>query len=265
MTGERPVSDDLFLKFDYDERDVLHGMRLRLAGRSTRGLVAVGLAAVAFAVTWETRVDRAWEVAAGVLGLVLGVVLVATLRRAPPSMARVPLDRPRAGVPEPEGFRDTTLSLDASATGVVLTVGGRVATLPWSRFASIASDDRTYLLLLEGGGFVVIPRRAFRSPRRDAEFRALFDRFLRESRPAAGLDASGDADRVADGVDDRDSAASAEEGDRVEVAEAAVTDAPIASSASHGERPIVGRNDPCPCGSGKKHKKCCLLTEGGPA
>ena len=22
--------------------------------------------------------------------------------------------------------------------------------------------------------------------------------------------------------------------------------------------PTVGRNDPCPCGSGKKHKKCCL-------
>jgi hypothetical protein len=22
----------------------------------------------------------------------------------------------------------------------------------------------------------------------------------------------------------------------------------------------IGRNDPCPCGSGKKHKKCCLLT-----
>ena len=21
----------------------------------------------------------------------------------------------------------------------------------------------------------------------------------------------------------------------------------------------VGRNDPCPCGSGKKHKKCCLI------
>jgi len=21
--------------------------------------------------------------------------------------------------------------------------------------------------------------------------------------------------------------------------------------------PIVGRNDPCPCGSGKKFKKCC--------
>jgi preprotein translocase subunit SecA len=24
----------------------------------------------------------------------------------------------------------------------------------------------------------------------------------------------------------------------------------------------VGRNDPCPCGSGQKYKKCCLLKEG---
>ena len=23
------------------------------------------------------------------------------------------------------------------------------------------------------------------------------------------------------------------------------------------DRPKVGRNDPCPCGSGKKYKKCC--------
>ncbi len=23
------------------------------------------------------------------------------------------------------------------------------------------------------------------------------------------------------------------------------------------EGPVVGRNDPCPCGSGKKYKKCC--------
>jgi uncharacterized protein YecA (UPF0149 family) len=23
------------------------------------------------------------------------------------------------------------------------------------------------------------------------------------------------------------------------------------------EQPKVGRNDPCPCGSGKKYKKCC--------
>ena len=25
----------------------------------------------------------------------------------------------------------------------------------------------------------------------------------------------------------------------------------------------VGRNDPCPCGSGKKFKKCCMKREGG--
>ena len=24
-----------------------------------------------------------------------------------------------------------------------------------------------------------------------------------------------------------------------------------------GTRPLFGRNDPCPCGSGKKFKKCC--------
>ena len=27
----------------------------------------------------------------------------------------------------------------------------------------------------------------------------------------------------------------------------------------------VGRNDPCPCGSGKKAKKCCLANGGPPA
>jgi len=48
----------------------------------------------------------------------------------------------------------------------------------------------------------------------------------------------------------------------------------LTSSASSGEsgesekpvtfrrdQPKVGRNDPCPCGSGKKYKKCCLATE----
>lgn len=27
--------------------------------------------------------------------------------------------------------------------------------------------------------------------------------------------------------------------------------------------PRVGRNEPCPCGSGRKFKKCCLITEKG--
>ena len=29
------------------------------------------------------------------------------------------------------------------------------------------------------------------------------------------------------------------------------------------EGPKVGRNDPCPCGSGKKYKKCCLVNRSG--
>ena len=29
----------------------------------------------------------------------------------------------------------------------------------------------------------------------------------------------------------------------------------------HREEPKVGRNDPCPCGSGKKYKKCCGRNE----
>jgi preprotein translocase subunit SecA len=48
-------------------------------------------------------------------------------------------------------------------------------------------------------------------------------------------------------------------------------DGPQRSSAPAPSRPIprtatgekVGRNDPCPCGSGKKYKKCCYLRQNG--
>jgi len=29
----------------------------------------------------------------------------------------------------------------------------------------------------------------------------------------------------------------------------------------HNRLPKIGRNDPCPCGSGKKYKKCCGSNE----
>ena len=32
---------------------------------------------------------------------------------------------------------------------------------------------------------------------------------------------------------------------------------PTAPQATRGSAPKVGRNDPCPCGSGRKYKKCC--------
>jgi uncharacterized protein len=33
----------------------------------------------------------------------------------------------------------------------------------------------------------------------------------------------------------------------------------IARPGMHGSPGKIGRNDPCPCGSGKKYKKCCGL------
>jgi len=36
----------------------------------------------------------------------------------------------------------------------------------------------------------------------------------------------------------------------------------LASSQNHPARKIkIGRNEPCPCGSGNKYKKCCLNKE----
>ena len=36
---------------------------------------------------------------------------------------------------------------------------------------------------------------------------------------------------------------------------------PGSSSVTLPKKPKIGRNDPCPCGSGKKFKKCCLLKD----
>lgn len=33
---------------------------------------------------------------------------------------------------------------------------------------------------------------------------------------------------------------------------------PVSAAPVLRSEPKVGRNDPCPCGSGKKYKKCCL-------
>ena len=38
---------------------------------------------------------------------------------------------------------------------------------------------------------------------------------------------------------------------------------PVKKKPVRRSAPKVGRNDPCPCGSGKKYKHCCLLKEGG--
>lgn len=45
------------------------------------------------------------------------------------------------------------------------------------------------------------------------------------------------------------------------VVEPSWTDDPDRLEPIHHEAPKAGRNDPCPCGSGKKYKKCCLAKE----
>ncbi|MGN0827312.1 MAG: preprotein translocase subunit SecA [Kiritimatiellia bacterium] len=46
--------------------------------------------------------------------------------------------------------------------------------------------------------------------------------------------------------------------DRMEQRKQGASDgAPVTGSAPSGGKGTVGRNDPCPCGSGKKYKKCC--------
>jgi hypothetical protein len=48
------------------------------------------------------------------------------------------------------------------------------------------------------------------------------------------------------------------EDDRRRAERALFDDAPSTPRANRDPSPSVGRNDPCPCGSGKKYKKCCL-------
>ena len=35
-------------------------------------------------------------------------------------------------------------------------------------------------------------------------------------------------------------------------------ESPVIPNVAQRDKPKIGRNDPCPCGSGKKYKKCCL-------
>jgi SWIM/SEC-C metal-binding protein len=40
-------------------------------------------------------------------------------------------------------------------------------------------------------------------------------------------------------------------------------DGPRPRKSASGSEPRIGRNEPCPCGSGKKYKKCCGRDKAG--
>jgi hypothetical protein len=127
-------------------------------------------------------------------------------------------------------FWSRKMSVDASEDGIAVTVGRRSASLKWRDFRGFESDARSHLLHHGAAGYLIVPRRAFRTEKKDEAFRELASRLVGAPEPPP-------ADLPAD---------------------LAPTPAEAPSLASPMATPKVGRNDPCPCGSGKKHKKCCL-------
>jgi len=58
--------------------------------------------------------------------------------------------------------------------------------------------------------------------------------------------------------------------DKKEALETAISNSKVTLPAFKHQKTLVkenvepGRNDQCPCGSGKKYKKCCMLKENNP-
>jgi hypothetical protein len=173
-----PVSDDVFLKFEYDERDIVNAMRVRLSGRLRLGMILVGLGAVGLGVAHALGPAWSWPASIAVLSTAVLYTLVDALRIAPPKMFGGAFEAQREAPGAPEGFRDATMSVDASEDGVTVTLGSRLANIRWADCVRLESSARTYVLLHGRKGFVVVPRRAFRTEKRDAAFRELVERHL---------------------------------------------------------------------------------------
>jgi hypothetical protein len=177
------VSGDVFLKFDYGALDMARGARLRLA-RSPGGptafasVVAAGALAVVLLVIliyprtpdWA-RLLSGWIL---VLASVHGAFTV--FKAAPHAMFRA-----SSGERGPVARGDLwnrKMSVDASEEGIIVTVGQRSASLKWRDCVRLDSDGSAHVLFHGEKGFLVVPRRAFRTEAQDASFRELARTFL---------------------------------------------------------------------------------------
>ena len=174
----RPVSDDVFLKFQYDERDIVNAMRLRLSGRLRLEMLLVGLAGVGVALARAFGHGWTWPASIAALCVALLYAVIRAVMLAPPGMVGETFEARRERPGTPEGFRDTTMSIDASDDGITVTLGPRQANIRWSRCVRLDSDARCYILYHGRRGFLVVPRRSFRTEKRDAAFRELVGRFV---------------------------------------------------------------------------------------
>jgi hypothetical protein len=243
------VSNDVFLKFEYGARDVASVARLRVMQRlrDKPALVFGGLACIAAAAfvcamapVWA-RYLVAWLAALGAVHLGFSA-----LKIVPYAMFRRSVEDQRKPMKARADFLDRKMSIDASEDGIVVTVGRRSATIRWRECVRWVSDSRAYLIYLGATGFLAVPRRAFRTEKKDAAFRELASRLVGGDGPTS--------DEVLVGPPLLDPSL-ADPSDRPSDTTAAPS--PI-GVATRTPAPKVGRNDPCPCGSGKKHKKCCL-------
>jgi preprotein translocase subunit SecA len=60
----------------------------------------------------------------------------------------------------------------------------------------------------------------------------------------------------------KEDAPAASEIERQQQAAIAGTEADKKLEPIRNREPRIGRNDPCPCGSGKKYKQCCMRSRG---
>lgn len=259
------MSQDVFVKFEYGARDILDAIRLRISssprGRAGLGacLVAALLAAVLF-----------YEVGPGLIRhlvawlAVLGFVHAAFtgLRQLPHAMFCKSSEDARWTQQVRSDFWNRKMSVDASEDGLTVTIGQRSATVRWGDCRRFASHARAYLIGHGEKGFLVVPRRVFRNEKKDAAFRDLATRLVRGvdsidetpltsmERPSptppaeARIEAHGESDALTASAFGPASTREESDGERWTHATSSV--------------PKVGRNDPCPCGSGKKYKRCCI-------
>ena len=71
-----------------------------------------------------------------------------------------------------------------------------------------------------------------------------------------GVANKSDDEAVEQSTSDRQIAAQGKRAGRGRPAAARADGEPVKPEPVRRDRPKVGRNDPCPCGSGKKYKKC---------
>jgi hypothetical protein len=210
--------------------------------------VAIGSLAASILVLLLSPVAPSWVrlIAAWMLVIALAQAAFTIVKTLPHVMFRRSREDQRLTPELRADFWNRQMSVDASEDGMTVTVGRRSASLKWSDVGRLTSDTRCHLLRVGASGYLLVPRRAFRTEKKDAAFCDLVASHAGKSPAAKERLGTPRAMMIPTPAGPLALA----EAYTSELAEASVS-SPV---------PSVGRNEPCPCGSGKKFKRCCLGT-----